>query len=113
MWCLGVGHVSWPFKPSIEHIQAFQPITPGFRRQTECEPSTCHDQKLMYTQLHSWTSSHIAQNKSENSTLLHHHVQDIHRVINLSHKHNQSADTKRSTIRPSQAADWGFATKHN
>jgi hypothetical protein len=57
--------------------------------------------------LHSWTSSH------GNSTLLHQDVQDIHRVINLSHKHNQSAGTERSTIRPSQAADWGFATKHN
>jgi hypothetical protein len=42
------------------------------------------------------------------STLLHHDVQDIHIVINLSR--NQSANTKRSTIRPSQAADWGFAT---
>jgi hypothetical protein len=42
------------------------------------------------------------------STLLHHDVQDIDRVINLSH--NQSANMKRSTVRPSQAADWGFAT---
>jgi hypothetical protein len=33
--------------------------------------------------LHSWTSSHIAQNNSRNSTLLHQYVQDIHRVINL------------------------------
>jgi hypothetical protein len=33
--------------------------------------------------LHSWTSSHIAQNNSGNSTLLHQDVQDIHRVINL------------------------------
>jgi hypothetical protein len=41
-------------------------------------------------------------------TLLHHDVQDIHRVINLSH--NQSANTKHSKIRPSWAADWGFAT---
>jgi hypothetical protein len=32
-------------------------------------------------------------------------VQDIHRVINLIHNHNQSANTKHSTIRPSQAAD--------
>jgi hypothetical protein len=46
------------------------------------------------------------------STLLHQDVQDIHRVINLSHTHNQSANTKRSTIRPSQAADWEFATEH-
>jgi hypothetical protein len=33
--------------------------------------------------LHSWTSSHIAQNNSGNNTLLHQYVQDIHRVINL------------------------------
>jgi hypothetical protein len=33
--------------------------------------------------LHSWTSSHIAQNNSGNSTLLHQDVQDIHRVIHL------------------------------
>jgi hypothetical protein len=38
---------------------------------------------------------------AEYSTLLHHDVQDIHRVINLSHNHNQSVNTKRSTIRPS------------
>jgi hypothetical protein len=57
--------------------------------------------------LHSWTSSHIAQNDNKNTTLLHQDVQDIQRVINLSHKHNQSVDTKHSTIRPSQAADWG------
>jgi hypothetical protein len=41
------------------------------------------------------------------SSLLHHDVQDIYRVINLSHYHNQSANTKHSTIRPSQAADCG------
>jgi hypothetical protein len=63
--------------------------------------------------LHSWTSSHIAQNNNGNSTLLHQDVQDIHRDIKLSHNHNQSADMKRNTIRPSQAVDWGFATKHN
>jgi hypothetical protein len=59
-------------------------------------------------QLHSWTSSHIAQNNSGNSTLLHQDVQDIHRVINLSH--NQSVNTKHSTITPAQAADSRFAT---
>jgi hypothetical protein len=65
--------------------------------------------------LHSWTSSHIAQNNSKNSTLLHQDVQDIHKAINLSHNHshNQSANTKCSTIRLSQATDWGFATKQN
>jgi hypothetical protein len=33
--------------------------------------------------LHSWTSSHIAQNNSGKGTLLHQDVQDIHRVINI------------------------------
>jgi hypothetical protein len=47
--------------------------------------------------LHSWTSSHIAQNNSGNSTLLHQDVKDIHRVNNLSHKHNQSVE--RNTVR--------------
>jgi hypothetical protein len=40
---------------------------------------------------------------AELSTLLHHDVQHIHRVVNLSH--NQSANTKRSMVRPSQEAD--------
>jgi hypothetical protein len=40
----------------------------------------------------------------EVSTLLHHDVQDIHRVINLSHSHNRSVNTKRSTIRPLQGS---------
>jgi hypothetical protein len=47
---------------------------------------------------------------AEISTLLHHDVQDIHRVINLSHNHNQSTNMKRSTIRSLHAADWRFAT---
>ena len=42
---------------------------------------------------------------AEISTLLHQDVQDIHRDIKLSHNHNQSADIKRNTIRPSQAVD--------
>jgi hypothetical protein len=25
------------------------PVTPGFRRQTECEPCTCQDQQFTYT----------------------------------------------------------------
>jgi hypothetical protein len=45
---------------------------------------------------------------AEISTLLHHNVQDIHRVINLSH--NESANTKHSKIRPPEAAEWGFTT---
>jgi hypothetical protein len=55
----------------------------------------------------------LLKNNSRNSTSLHQDVQDIHKVINLSLKHNQSVDTKRRMIRPSQEADWGFATKHN
>jgi hypothetical protein len=39
----------------------------------------------------------------EISTSFHHDVQDIHRVIKLSH--NQSVNTKHSKIRPSQASD--------
>jgi hypothetical protein len=46
---------------------------------------------------------------AEISTLLHHDVQNIHRVNNINIE--QSANTKHSTIRLSQAADWGFATK--
>jgi hypothetical protein len=46
-------------------------------------------------------------------TSLYQDIQDIRKVINLSHNHNQIANTKCSTIRPSQAANWGFATKHN
>jgi hypothetical protein len=38
---------------------------------------------------------------AEYSTSLDHDVQDIHRVINLSHNHNQSANTKHSMIRRS------------
>jgi hypothetical protein len=26
-------------------------VTPGFRRQTECEPCTCQDQKFTYTSI--------------------------------------------------------------
>jgi hypothetical protein len=47
---------------------------------------------------------------TEISTLLHHDVQDIHRVINLSHNHNKSANTKHSMIRPLQTADSRFTT---
>jgi hypothetical protein len=78
-------------KPNVNHVHA--------------RIRNSHTQRL-----HNWTSSHIAQYNSGNSTLSHQDVQDIHRVINLSNNHNQSASTKRSTIRPSQAVDWGFAT---
>jgi hypothetical protein len=40
-----------------------------------------------------------------NSTLLRQNTQDIHRVINLSHSHNQSADTKHRIISTSHATD--------
>jgi hypothetical protein len=29
--------------------RTFTDVTPGFGRQTECEPCTCQDQKLTYT----------------------------------------------------------------
>jgi hypothetical protein len=32
-----------------EFAGSIKSVTPGFRRQTECEPCTCQDQKLMYT----------------------------------------------------------------
>jgi hypothetical protein len=73
-------------KPNTNHVRV--------RIRNSCTP-----------RLQSWTSSHIAQNNSGNSTLLYHDVQDIHRVINLSQKCNQSADMKHSMTRPSQAAD--------
>jgi hypothetical protein len=46
-------------KPNVNHVRA--------RIRNSCTQ-----------RLHSWTSSHIAQNKSGNSTLLHQDVQDIH-----------------------------------
>jgi hypothetical protein len=61
--------------------------------------------------LHSWTSSHIAQNNSE--IVLYYIKMSKTSIESLSHSHNQSADTKRGMIRPSQADDWGFATKHD
>jgi hypothetical protein len=30
-------------------VNAMHDVTSGFRRQTECEPCTCQDQKLTYT----------------------------------------------------------------
>jgi hypothetical protein len=86
-----VSHPILEGKPNANHVRA--------------RIRNSHTQRL-----HSWTSSHIAQNNSENSTLLHQDVQDIHKVINLSHNHHQSVNTKCSTIRPTQAANWGFAT---
>jgi hypothetical protein len=80
-------------------------VTPGFGRQTKWNHVRARIRNSRTRRLHRWTSSHIAQSNSGNSILLHHDVQDIHRVINLSHSHNQSADTKRRMIRPSQVAD--------
>jgi hypothetical protein len=34
----------WPAAPG-----GLTPVTPGFRRQTECEPCTCQDQQFTYT----------------------------------------------------------------
>jgi hypothetical protein len=33
--------------PGTEEVP--EPVTPGFRRQTECEPCTCQDQLFTYT----------------------------------------------------------------
>jgi hypothetical protein len=38
-------------------------VTPGFGRQTECEPCTCQDQNSRTQRLHNWTSSHNARIK--------------------------------------------------
>jgi hypothetical protein len=84
---------------------------PGFRRQTKCKQCTCQDQKLRTQRLHTWTSSHIAQNKYRKSTLLHQDVQDIHKVINITYSSTLSkCEIQNIEIWPSQAADWGFAT---
>jgi hypothetical protein len=32
-----------------QEIQNLEIVTPGFRRQTECEPCTCQDQLFTYT----------------------------------------------------------------
>jgi hypothetical protein len=60
----GVSHPVLEGKPNTNHVRA---RTRNSRTQ----------------RLHSWTSSHIAQNNSENDTLLHQDIQDINRFINL------------------------------
>jgi serine phosphatase RsbU (regulator of sigma subunit) len=53
-------NVCKPSTSSVEHVtictrcrdinvKAIDDVTLGFRRQTECEPCTCQDQKLTYT----------------------------------------------------------------
>jgi hypothetical protein len=96
---LGFRAIQWIW---TKHIRVSHPVLEGKPNANH----VCARIRNSRTQwLHSWTSSHIAQNNSRNGTLLHQDVQDIHRVINLRHNHNQSANTKRSTIRPSHAAD--------
>jgi hypothetical protein len=55
-----------PAKESSVHNQLLAYsfcVTPGFGRQTECEPCTCQDQNSRTQRLHNWTSSHNARNK--------------------------------------------------
>jgi hypothetical protein len=33
----------------MDYLDKFVVVTPGFRRQTECEPCTCQDQQFTYT----------------------------------------------------------------
>jgi hypothetical protein len=49
-------------------------VTPGFRRQTECEPCTCQDQLFhVHISYIIWTSSHSAQNSiNKGNSRLHH-----------------------------------------
>jgi hypothetical protein len=63
--------------------------------------------------LHNWTSSHNARNKLRKGTWLHQDVQDIHRVyyITIVQHNYQSAKIQNVEAKPTQAADWGFATK--
>jgi hypothetical protein len=41
--------VEWTEESSNGDLDYFAAITPGYRRQTECEPCTCQDQLFMYT----------------------------------------------------------------
>jgi hypothetical protein len=63
--------------------------------------------------LHNWTSSHNARNKKRKGTLLQQDVQDIHKVyyITIAQYKYQSAEIRNVEAKPTQAADWGFATK--
>jgi excinuclease UvrABC helicase subunit UvrB len=38
-----------PLVEFIARLRQMTIATPGFRRQTECEPCTCQDQQFMYT----------------------------------------------------------------
>jgi chromosome segregation ATPase len=44
-----VEHVSICTRCRYINVDAIDDVTPGFGRQTECEPCTCQDQKLTYT----------------------------------------------------------------
>jgi hypothetical protein len=45
----GLGLRVRPFPEEVEALVASLGVTPGFRRQTECEPCTCQDQQFTYT----------------------------------------------------------------
>jgi hypothetical protein len=38
-----------PNQEAIDQLNGSGSVTPGFRRQTECEPCTCQDQQFTYT----------------------------------------------------------------
>jgi hypothetical protein len=43
-------HIAVPSKPNhLDFGKSTVSVTPGFRRQTECEPCTCQDQLFTYT----------------------------------------------------------------
>jgi hypothetical protein len=45
----GVGANRWGRGGRKREREAGAHVTPGFRRQTECEPCTCQDQQFTYT----------------------------------------------------------------
>jgi hypothetical protein len=68
----------WVIVDRLTKIAHFLPVktdvTPGFRRQTECEPCTCQDQLFhVHSSYIIWTSSHSAQNSiNKGNSRLHH-----------------------------------------
>jgi hypothetical protein len=44
-----VKHMFWADGTSLKYYEMYGDyVTPGFRRQTECEPCTCQDQQFTY-----------------------------------------------------------------
>jgi hypothetical protein len=49
VWCDGMIVRSREAMSSlVDSLLPSSPVTPGFRRQTECEPCTCQDQRFTY-----------------------------------------------------------------